>query len=135
MRNTQYSLTADSTRWWWPSATLGTVALAAALAVPVIAGHASPVDRVPASDDGYPSSRFEVTGAALAWPCSMRRAIRNDGAHGPQPVCGTSQAEPRTERAVDCPPPPDVRYVGVPWVPYEPTGCRSLDRWWTAVDR
>src|SRR5687767_190051 len=33
-----------------------------------------------------------------------------------------------------CPPAPDIRYVGVPWVPAEPTGCTSLDRWWRLVD-
>lgn len=31
---------------------------------------------------------------------------------------------------LDCPPPPDPRYVGVPWVPPVKTGCASLDAWW-----
>lgn len=36
--------------------------------------------------------------------------------------------------SLDCPPAPDPRYVGVPWVPRVPTGCRSLDKWWNRVD-
>jgi hypothetical protein len=31
---------------------------------------------------------------------------------------------------LDCPPPQDPRYVGVPWVPPVKTGCSSLDEWW-----
>ena len=34
-----------------------------------------------------------------------------------------------------CPPPPDVRFVGGPWVPAVPTGCDTLDRWWLHVDQ
>lgn len=33
-----------------------------------------------------------------------------------------------------CPPAPNVRYVGVPWVPREKSGCASLDRWWTVLE-
>jgi hypothetical protein len=39
----------------------------------------------------------------------------------------------RTDRSHRCPPPPDVRFVGVPWVPAVPTGCPTLDRWWRFV--
>jgi hypothetical protein len=59
-------------------------------------------------------------------------------ADGPQPTCAAptppvlARPAPHTG-AVECGPVPDVRYVGVPWVAPEPTGCAPIDRWWDFV--
>ena len=135
MNSTQYSIAADSRRWWWPSAAVGAAAVATAVAIPVTAGHAFPVDRPPASSGTDRGSEVVMTVATGGRTCVMGAADWDVAAHGPQPVCGTWPTDRRAERPDDCPPPPDIRYVGVPWVPYEPTGCPSIDRWWTMADQ
>ena len=107
-----YSLTADSRRWWWPSATAGvagTAAIAAILILPTT-GHAMPTETVrneaPATVFG--SHSFAFTYAPADRPCFMTRAHWNVALDGAQPVCS------RTAK----PAPPERSGVIRPWLDY-----------------
>ena len=132
MNSNRYSISADSRRWWWPSAVAGAAALAATMAIPMAAGHAIPLDDQPVGTGAGVTSEVATPVDTDERPCFMVRAHRNEALDWPQPLCGTAPARVAA-RAADCPPPPDIRYVGIPWVPAETTGCASVDRWWTVV--
>ena len=131
---THYSISADSRRWWWPSTAAGVAALTAAVAIPVAAGNTTPADNPLVSAGADDVSGGVPTVGSGGQPCSMSGAGRNVVVSVPQPPCEAARAERRSKRPAHCPPPPDYRYVGVPWVPYEPTGCKSIDRWWTMAN-
>ena len=87
-RQNSLTLTSDSRRWWWPSATAGGVGLAAVAAIVVLptAGSAIPVDhtgQVPDVDGAV----LLVEHAGPAHPCFLVRARWNTALDGPQPVC------------------------------------------------
>jgi hypothetical protein len=129
--------------------------MAAIVTVPAAVGHASP-DRDRGMGTGA-SVTYTVTSGTNARdiaatpyvtgnrPCFMVRARWSIALDGSQPVCGSTVSQVEGERARNrpfgnpeqraavCPAPPDIRYVGVPWVPPQPTGCASIDRWWTFV--
>ncbi len=87
-----YSLTADSRRWWWPSATagvVGTAAIAAILILPTT-GHAMPVEtfRNEAPATVFGNQSFVAPDGAADHPCFMTRAHWNVALDYAQPVCG-----------------------------------------------
>ena len=163
MNTTHYSLSADSRRWWWPSAAAAaaaSAAIAALVAVPAGAipdhdpglgtgadigadiGTGTGVTAVPGGTDVGRTATTAVFGnGGEGRPCFLVRAQWNNALDAQQPVCGLGAPREKESKGVagtrlrvaDCPPPPDVRYVGLPWVPSKPTGCTSLDRWWTVV--
>jgi hypothetical protein len=69
--------------------------------------------------------------AILLVPASASSVPQSEPRQGPS-VGRTTVDQPRSR--LNCPPPPDPRFIGGPWVPAEPTGCQSLDRWWLYVD-
>lgn len=68
-----------------------------------------------------------VASALMPFPAPVRAIPLDD------PPIRPAARTVKAARSV-CPPPPDVRYVGVPWVPRERSGCTSLDRWWTVIE-
>lgn len=132
MDRTPYPMAADTPRRRWPAA-IGAVIVAATVTIPT-PGTASPVDRPAAHTGVHVVPSPVATSGTGGWPCFMGRAGWNDAAYGPPPICGTTPARRLAARA-DCPPTPDVRYIGVPWVPPRRTGCASLDQWWRTLDR
>lgn len=134
MNISQYFVSADSGRWWWAPAAAGATAAAMAVAIPVSAGYAMPVDDAPVATTTARTGAAVTIDEGGTHPCFMGRPAWVDAGNGPQPTCPTGPDEPAVQaRAAVCPPPPDPRYVGVPWVPAEPTGCPSMDRWWTMI--
>ena len=80
-----YSLASDSRRWWWPSAaagTLGSVAVAAILAVPATGSVAH--DRTQA-----PAPVTTGSGTVVERPCYLARPGWNTVRGWEQPVCTT----------------------------------------------
>lgn len=80
-----YSLASDSRRWWWPSAaagTLGSVAVAAILAVPATGSVAH--DRTQA-----PAPVTTGSGTVVERPCYLARPGWNTVRGWEQPVCET----------------------------------------------
>jgi hypothetical protein len=83
----RYSLSSDSRRWWWPSATagaLGTAAVTALILLPAAGGQAMPV---PTTHHEAPGTVFWVPDASTERPCFIRQPHWNDALDGPQPVC------------------------------------------------
>ena len=79
---TSFALTADSRRWWLPSAVAGAIlaiALGAILILPTVRETAAPVNNAPAAS---------VPGADNGSACFMQRVPRNQGDQLPLPVCG-----------------------------------------------
>jgi len=88
-KQNRYSLSSESRRWWWPSATAGSVGVAAIAAIVVLptTGHAIPVDDSgPGPDVGSTVFLAEPTGPTH--PCFMVQARWNTALDGPQPECG-----------------------------------------------
>lgn len=97
-KQNSYSLSSESRRWWWPSATAGGVGVAAIAAIVVLptTGHAIPVDDTgPAPDLGGTVFLEETTGPTH--PCFMIRARWNEALDYEQPTCGGSTTTGRPE--------------------------------------
>lgn len=96
-----YSLTSESRRWWWPSATAGGVGVAAIAAILVLptTGHATPVDDTRQAPSPVSATVFDVRSEGAARPCFMIHPRWNTALDGPQPTCGrtfTDRPEPAT---------------------------------------
>ena len=88
-KQNRYSLSSESRRWWWPSATAGGVGVAAIAAIVVLptTGHAIPVDDAgPGPTSAAPSSSRSQP--APTHPCFLVQARWNTALDGPQPECG-----------------------------------------------
>jgi hypothetical protein len=80
--------------------------------------------------------------AAFDVATDARPCFRWDGtwntAEGPQPTCAdpgptvVARAAPQIDSRA-CSSGVDIRFVGVPWVAPEATGCAAIDRWWAFV--
>ena len=87
----RYSLSAESPRWWWRSATAGGAALAAVsllFLLPGAGSQAVPVHQAP-DDPGT----TQPEGAYVERPCYMARPGWNDW-DWEQPVCRTYLGKP-----------------------------------------
>ena len=76
-----FALTADSRRWWLPSAAagaIGAVALGAILILPTLGEATAPGNNAPGAS---------VPGADNGRTCFMQRPPRNQGDQLPQPAC------------------------------------------------
>jgi hypothetical protein len=84
-----YSFTSESTRWWWPSATAGTLAAAAIgaiLAVPAI-GNAVPVETTGFESPAAVFPAYSAPTGEGDRPCFMLRSRWSVALEGPQPTC------------------------------------------------
>ena len=113
-----YSLTSDSRRWWWPSATAGGVGLAAIAAIVVLptAGNAIPVDHTGQVPD-VGGTVLLVEHAGPTHPCFMVRARWNTALDGPQPVGRGAVADRAVPVARVAPAAPGVLRPGLDAMP------------------
>lgn len=81
-----YSLSADSRRWWWPSAVAGTAASAAVAAILVLPGA---VQAVPDTVSPVDAERSGYVGETFDHQCFLRRSNWNEALDGPQPLCSS----------------------------------------------
>lgn len=103
---TTYSLTADSPRWWWPSAAAGAVGLAAVTTILVLPPAVQAVPEQPAPVAPASSGLLGVTTPDR--PCFLVRARWNEAIDGPQPLCGGQPPSTSTS---------GVRRAGVGYLP------------------
>jgi hypothetical protein len=137
MNENRYSMAADSRHWWRPFAGAATAAVAASVAITVTSAGAVPVDGTATAaacsidisgrcgPTTIPVNASTTNAIASSRPCFF------DSGPGSEVPCRPGPTRRIAERTPRCPEPPDFRYVGVPWVPAVPTGCASIDRWWT----
>ena len=135
----RYSLSSDSTRWWWPTglaAATGTVAVTVLLVLAL--APASPAkEREPERSSG--GSVTQPAHTLMEVPCFIRPQDWNTSIDGPLPTCTvewgldpvSALARPGPA-AYDCPSLPDPEYLGVPWVAYTDE-CPPLREWWKHV--
>jgi hypothetical protein len=96
---TRYSFSAESSRWWWPSATAGAAVTLAIVGIVgfASAGHAIPIDTdryrgvseqsVPAPSLGSGSTHSQDDIPEGFRQCYMWQSHWNDALNGPQPWC------------------------------------------------
>lgn len=86
-----YSLSADSRRWWWPSAAAGVAGTAAITAILILptAVQAQPEPLAPAE----PAHSVYI-GDVVDRPCFMLRSPWNVALDGHQPRCSTPTTTP-----------------------------------------
>jgi hypothetical protein len=83
----RYALSSDSRRWWWPSATAGTIGVAAVTALfvlPASGGQAMPVEKTRYQ---APTTVYSGSVSQSQRPCFTWRALWNQALDGPEPTC------------------------------------------------
>jgi hypothetical protein len=117
-----YSLTSDSRRWWWPSATAGAIGTAAVTAILVVpsTGYAIPVDDTRRAPLIGGAVVVDARSAGPARPCFLLQPRWNVALDGHQPTCGETPHGAVQRPAFQ----PDGRteHLGVrrPWLEYGP---------------
>lgn len=85
-----YSLSSDSRRWWWPSATAGAVGTAAIAAILVLPGAVQAVPEPIAPAEPAPV----FIGETHVHQCYMTRFPWNEALDGPAPRCSSVTPAP-----------------------------------------
>ena len=121
MNTNRYTISADSRRWWWPSAAAGTAAVAAVAAIASVPANAGIPDTDPGTGTGTGATRPATSYTVIKHPCFMVQPRWNAGMDGPQPVCRTlvrSDRDPAPDRSRVTAP----RAGATTWIVAEPVG-------------
>lgn len=85
-----YSISADSRRWWWPSAAAGVAGTAAITAILVVPGAVQAVPEPIAPAEPAPV----FIGESHVHQCYMVRFPWNEALDGPRPSCTSETSAP-----------------------------------------